>query len=482
MRISEKCGVIASLSFKGDNVFYDLYWGLVALNHRGHESYGITLFKNSNGKFESFKGLGLISHLTFEKVREVAGSMTGYKGVGHVRYATSSGSSKKTLKADIQPQIVGRGNSKIVVAYNGNIIDFSTLKEELKSRGFIFRGASDSEVLAYKLVEGLIDTGDLVESVSKVMEEVDGAYSVVGMTGEGSIFTFRDPNGIRPLALGLDYETKFMVASESVALDINRVPYLRSVKPGELIIASTRDVEYYKLRSSTEERLCAFEYAYFARPDSKLQTGRYVYEVRIELGRHLARRGREIASRIDVVVPVPLTAIDAAYGFHEETGIPIEPIIVRNRYVIERAFIMPSRKREEVISKKYNMLRDKLWGKRVALIDDSIVRGDTLKSIVRSLKSAGAREVHVFSTFPKITSPCFYGVDMTSYCELIGFKRDDEEIASIIGADTVTYQKISDFYNSIGCNMLCLGCVTGDYPTPKAQYYARKGLEVECGD
>lgn len=477
MPLIENCGVVAALNFKGEDVVSKLYWGLIALNHRGQQSYGILCF---NGEFKSYKGLGLISHLDFEELGVLVSKLKGSLGIGHVRYATSGGITRNTLLRDVQPHVVGEEKSKIAIAYNGNIVNVNALRRELVSRGVRFYGTSDSEVLAYELLRAYEDVGELVESVREVMKRVDGAYSVVGVTSKGVLFTFRDPYGIRPLTIGLRGREVFMAASESVALDINEVPFMRNVSPGELILTVDSNIEYYKLTSSSTENLCAFEYAYFSRPDSKLQNGKYVYQVRRSLGRCLARRSRDLTSRIDIVVPVPQTAIDAAYGFHEETGKPIEPVIVRSRYVSQRAFIMTSESRGEIIRRKYNVLRDRIWGKRVALIDDSIVRGDTLKYIVKSLKSAGAREVHVFSTFPKIISPCFYGIDMSTYCELVGFNRDEEEIASLISADSVTYQRISDFYYSVGCKSLCLGCVTGKYPTPKAQYYAKKGLEEEC--
>lgn len=305
------------------------------------------------------------------------------------------------------------------------------------------------------------------------MARIDGSYSVVCVTSNGALIAFRDPHGIRPLVYGFSEEQKILlIASESAALNVNNIPYKRTIRPGELMIAyGNGEVEFHELIKG-REALCAFEYAYFARPDSILSQGKYVYEVREELGRMLARRYSDIASRIDIIVPIPQTAVDAAYGFHEETGKPIAPIIVRHRYVKHRAFILSADERKFILSKKYNILLNRVQGKNIALIDDSIVRGDTLGHIVKLLKKSGAKEVHVFSTFPKIISPCFYGIDMTTFDELIGFNRSEQEIAEKLGANSVNYQEISDFCKAVGHCNLCLACVTGRYPTAYAQKLA----------
>ncbi len=477
--LNENCGVIAAVSFKGENVVPYIYWGLVALNHRGQQSYGILSYE---GDFKLHKGLGLISYMNIEKLSALSEELTGSTGIGHLRYATSGKLHKSQLLIDAQPHLVMNDGIKLAIAYNGNIVNVSALRRKLSSKGVNFTSTSDAEVLAYEILEAYEAYEDIVEGIKHVIEEVDGAYSVVGMVEGGKVFAFRDPKGIRPLVLGYDDKNILMIASESVALDINRVPFTSFVNPGELVVADKSGMNRYRLISSSNERLCAFEYAYFSRPDSKLLGGRYVYQVRQELGRKLASKYFDIVSRIDVIIPVPQTAVDVAYGFHEESGKPIEPAIIRNRYISQRAFIMASNDRELIISRKYNMLLDRVKGLRVALIDDSIVRGDTLKHVIDSLKHAGAKEVHVFSAFPKIISPCFYGIDMATFHELIGFNRNEEEIASLLGADTVNYQTIEDFCCAVGSKNLCLGCVTMKYPTPHAQRIAEKGrLEVSKG-
>lgn len=469
--LKESCGVVAVASFKGENVIPYIYWGLVALNHRGQQSHGILSY---GGDFKVRKGVGLISYMSIEELLALSKELAGNMGIGHVRYATSGKLHKSQLLVDAQPHLIINDGIKLAIAYNGNIVNISTLRRKLSSRNVSFMCTSDAEVLAYEILEAYKASEDIVECVKQVMKEVDGAYSVVGMVEGGRIFAFRDPKGIRPLTLGYDDDI-LMIASESVALDINGVPFKSFINPGELIVVDESGINRYKLINSPNEQLCAFEYAYFSRPDSKLLGGRYVYQVRQELGRKLANRYSDVVSKIDVIVPVPQTAIDAAYGFHEESGKPIEPAIIRNRYIGQRAFIMASNDRGLIISKKYNMLLDRVKGLRVALIDDSIVRGDTLKHIVGSLRCAGAKGVHVFSTFPKIISPCFYGIDMATFHELIGFNRNEEEIASLLGADTINYQTVEDFCRAVGSRNLCLGCVTMKYPTPHAQRIAERG-------
>ncbi len=468
--LAENCGIAGAMSFTGKTVLPYLYWALVTLNHRGHHSYGILTY---NGSFNALKNLGLIADLDHQKLSAWKEKLQGHLGIGHVRYATSGGSSKSQLLVDAQPYLYTDGDLKLAVAYNGNIVNVGNLKKDLADKGFKFRCTSDAEILTYILADSMSSRGDVVDGVKDLMARIDGSYSVVCVTSDGSLIVFRDPHGIRPLVYGFDESQKLLlIASESAALDVNNVPCKRAIKPGELMIAhGNGKIEFYEL-SKRREALCAFEYAYFARPDSMLTEGKYVYEVREELGRMLAKRYSDVASRIDIIVPIPQTAVDAAYGFHEETGKPIVPIIVRHRYVKHRAFILSANERKLILSKKYNILLNRVQGRSIALIDDSIVRGDTLGHIVKLLKKAGAREVHVFSTFPKIISPCFYGIDMATFNELIGFNRSDHEIAEKLGADSVNYQKISDFCKAVGHCNLCLACVTGKYPTPYAQKLA----------
>ncbi len=469
--LHENCGVVAAASFKGENVFPYLYWSLLTLNHRGQQSYGFSTYSK---EIHTLRRLGLVANLTPKNILFLSKKLSGSIGIAHTRYATSGGLSRKSLLSDAQPYLMKRdGNIILTIAYNGNVVNAIPLKEKLKSNGFNFSTSSDIEILAYEILQGINDEGSLVEGIKKVMEHVDGAYSVVGITDDGMLFSFKDPHGIRPLVYGFDKDRELLlIASESVALDVNNVPYQASIKPGELILVEKTGIRHFKLIENYSEAMCAFEYVYFSRSDSRLDDGRYLYEVRRKLGRMLAKRNPEIIPHINIIVPVPQTAIDAAYGFHEETGKPIEPVIIRHRYIMHRAFIMPVDERINILSKKYNVLTDKVKDKNIALIDDSIVRGDTLKHIVSMLRKAGAEEIHIFSTYPKIRYPCFYGIDMATFHELVGFNRNDDEIAKILGADSVNYQRIDDFYSIIGSKNLCTACITGRYPTSYAQNLA----------
>lgn len=472
--LKHNCGVSGIYRFDDGSVLDYIYWSLVALNHRGHDSYGIVTF---NGVFHVFNDIGLISDLPIHKLSSLAHTLTGSIGLGHVRYATSGESPKYNLLVDAQPIIVGE-NRRLCIAYNGNIVNAQLLRSKLLNIGYRFRGSSDSEVLALFLLHKLHESGDIEKAVRSIMDEVDGAYSVVGLLNDGTLFFFRDPYGIRPLVYGLSDDGKMLiVASESAALSSNGLGEFKSVEPGTLYLVSSSGVESTKVLESCRENLCSFEFAYFARPDSKFNH-KYVCEVRQELGRKLAARYSDIVERIDFVVPVPQTAIDAAYGFHEISGKPMKQFIIRDRYVKQRAFILSPEDRFLILKRKYNILFDRLRDKKIALIDDSIVRGDTLKTLISTLRLNGVHEIHVFVTFPKIIGPCFYGIDMATFEELAAFNRSNDEICRFIGADTVNYQIIEDFIDAIGSKEICLGCLTLTYPTKCAIEISRKFLDL----
>jgi amidophosphoribosyltransferase len=473
--LRHNCGVSAVYRFDGGSVLEYLYWSLVSLNHRGHQSYGIVTY---DGDFHSLKDLGLISDIPIDKITSMAKQLTGDVGIGHVRYATSGESSKFNLALDAQPIIVG-DDIKLCLAYNGNIVNVNSLRRYLSNAGYKFRGTSDSEVLALMMLHWLNKGYSIKDSVKNVMEMVDGAYSVTALLNDGTLIFFRDPYGIRPLVYGFSGDgSMLIVASESVALNANGIRDFKVVKPGFLHMFSKEGGnEIVKIADSPGEHLCSFEFAYFARPDSKFN-GKYVCEVRQDLGRKLAIRYSDIASRVDCVVPVPQTAVDAAYGFHEVSGKPLQQWIVRDRYVKQRAFILFPEDRRVILQHKYNILFDRLRGKKIALIDDSIVRGDTLKTLVSTLRESGVSEIHVFVTFPKIIGPCFYGIDMATFQELAAFNRSDEEIRKFIGADSVNYQTIEDFVDCISSKNVCLGCLTLNYPTKYAMKLSRLAMNL----
>jgi amidophosphoribosyltransferase len=306
------------------------------------------------------------------------------------------------------------------------------------------------------------------------MREIEGAFSVVGITRDGKFFAFKDPYGIRPLCAGhsKDHST-YAFSSETVGLNINELERDFEIEPGELVTVSKEGFKREKLVNSQKRAFCAFEFAYFARPDSRFDE-KYVYEIREEFGRNLVRENPDIVKGADVILSLPETGDDSALGVHEESGLKWERASRRHRYVTERAFILLNRERYSTIDKKINILAPKIKGKRVIVTDDSIVRGDTTKVTIEKLRKMGARKVYLFITFPRIIGPCFYGIDMATFSQLIGSKHSPEEITKIIGADAVCYQSIEGFIKATGFSrdQLCLACLTGKYPTPLAQKIA----------
>lgn len=317
------------------------------------------------------------------------------------------------------------------------------------------------------------------------MRDVEGAYSMTGITGDGELFAFRDPLGIKPLCMGYSADNEVIaISSESVGLDISDMNHsLDHIKPGELIRVTDDGVKREQIVKPERRALCSFEFAYFARPDSILDgVNKYVYEVRRDFGRNLGKMSKQSGNidRIEIIIPVPETANDAGYGFHEETGCQLEPALRRHRYVTDRAFITVSSERNSILDKKINVLGNKVSDRKIALIDDSIVRGDTTKSVIQKMREYGAKEIHLYVTFPMIISPCFYGIDMATFGELIGTNHTLQEIATIIGADSITYQRLEDFIKSIGLteNELCTACLNGKYPTPMAQKIADEKRKI----
>ncbi len=476
----ESCGVFGAFDFEGKEVFPCVYWGLVSQNHRGHHSYGFAELRE--GDFAAHRSLGLLPPVRHPVVRRLFRSFRGKVGIGHVRYATSGRSTRYWLLRDMQPFVAGR-EEKVVLAFNGNLVNVKELRAELKARG-LPRSSSDIELLSRKLLQGLKGS-DLVSAVEGCMKGIEGAFSVVGITQRGELFAFRDPLGIKPLCYGCSPNNQtFAVSSESVGLDINEFRYEAEVQPGELLIWSEEGARRERIVKGERRAFCSFEFAYFARPDSLLCNGKSVYKVREEFGRNLAREDPELERRVDVIVSIPSTGDDAAYGMHEVTGIPWERAVRRHRYVVDRAFISSSEEREKIISKKLNVTEN-LRGKRIAVVEDSIVRGDTSRRVIRKLRMAGAKEIHMYFTFPRILSPCFYGIDMATFGELIGSTHGEEEIARLIGADSVHYQSLEGFVRATGMRRdeLCLGCLTGEYPTPLAQRIADEMRErFESGE
>jgi amidophosphoribosyltransferase len=329
----------------------------------------------------------------------------------------------------------------------------------------------DSDIVCHKMLLGLKQGKTLEAAARLVMESLDGAFSVTGITGDGQFFAFKDPHGIKPLCAGHDPEGKtFAFSSETVSLDMNSFVRDFELKPGELVTVSENGFKRTQIIENPREAFCCFEYAYFARPDSRFD-GKYVYEMREDFGRNLVKEFPEIVKDSDIIMSVPETGDDPAMGVHEASGLRWERASRRHRYVTERAFILLNNERYSTIDKKINILGSKVAGKRVIITEDSVVRGDTTKVIIEKLRKAGAKKVYLFVTFPRIIGPCFYGIDMSTYGQLIGSRNNPEEIAKIIGADGVCYQSLEGLIGATGQteSQLCLACVTGKYPTPCAQ-------------
>jgi len=469
MSVKESCGVFGVKTDAGE-VFPYIYWGMLAQNHRGHQSHG---FSTYNGRINVHTALGLIPPISESGIECRKDLLSGDVGVGSVRYATSGSSNMDSLRRDAMPLLDSDGVRSVAISFNGNIVNVRSLQDKLG----MDRSLSDAHALCRTILNELRERGSIADAARTCMQAVDGSFAIVGLTEDGTLFAFKDPVGVKPLCYGCSDGLRGF-SSESVGLDINEIDWQRELNPGELMTVDGKSVTREQIVPCRRKAFCAFEFAYFARPDSKFDH-RYVYEARKDFGANLAREYSDTASRCDVVISLPETANDAAYGFHEESGLPWDMSTRRHRYVSQRAFITGVDERSKVVYRKVNILKPKIEGKGLAVVDDSIVRGDTTRSVVKRLRAAGAREVNLFITFPRIIGPCFYGVDMASYAELIGAHKGPEEIAAEVGADTVNYQPIENYVQATGLRRdeLCLGCITGEYPTPMANEMARKMKE-----
>jgi len=475
----EKCGLFGAKCFDGGCVFDLLYWGLIAQNHRGHESYGFLTYANG---FRRHANIGLVPQISGRRYSRWRSFLQGDVGIAHVRYGTSGerGLSKLSYA---QPLIASQGGEKIGFAFNGNIVNAYELRNRLAGRFKKEEALCDAIVFSKYLVNGI--SKSLMGAIEDCMRNVEGAFSVLGLGSKGELFAFRDPLGIRPLSMGESDDGMVRAfSSETVGFNINGLRFIDDVKPGEAVVITRDGVERERIVKSERTAFCAFEYAYFARPDSLLN-GKYVYSVREEFGRNLGKRFKDIVEKADLILSMPETAEDAAYGLHEETGLKWERALRRHRYVTRRAFILEPDERVSTVDRKVNIIGGKVSGKRVIVVDDSIVRGDTTRTVVSKLRRAGAEKIYVFVTFPRITHPCFYGIDMATFNELIGFRFDEEGIAKQIGADGVFYQPLEDYIRATGmsANELCTACITGEYPTETAQKIADEAkLSMKTGD
>ena len=458
-KLREECGVFGIYDFSGENVASTIYYGLFALQHRGQESCGIAVSdtKGPKGKVLSHKGMGLVNEV-FDS--ESMGKLAGDIGVGHVRYSTAGGSTRENA----QPLVLNYIKGTLALAHNGNLINAPELRDELAHDGAIFQTTIDSEVIAYHIARERVHTPSVERAVAGAMKKLKGAYSLVVMSPR-KLIGARDPFGFKPLCIG-KRENAYILASESCALDTIGAEFIRDVEPGE-IVTITPDHGIQSDRSmcfSGEEQhktaRCIFEYIYFGRPDSYMD-GVSIYHSRIQAGRYLAM---DSPVEADLVVGVPESGNAAALGYSLESGIPYGTAFVKNGYV-GRTFIKPKQSsRESSVRVKLNVLREAVEGKRVIMIDDSIVRGTTSDRIVRMLREAGAKEVHMRVSSPPFLHPCYFGTDVPEREQLIAHNRSVDEICRIIGADSLGYLRLERLSEMVDGLPVCRGCFTGEYP------------------
>jgi amidophosphoribosyltransferase len=460
-KFHEECGVVGV--FGHPEAATLAYLGLYALQHRGQESAGIVA---SNGEaLISHRGMGHVAEIFSQ---DILSRLEGRLAIGHNRYSTSG----STVLKNCQPFVVEWAHGALAIAHNGNLVNADELRQMLEGRGAIFQSTVDSEVIVH-LIAG--STGaNLIERIVDALGQVRGAYSLVFLT-EDRIIAARDPGGFRPLVLGRIGDA-VVVTSETCALDLVDATYEREVAPGEIVVISAAGVESVKPFPPAPSHHCVFEYVYFARPDS-LIFGRNVYEVRKELGRQLAR---ESGVPADIVIPVPDSGVPAAIGYAEEAGLPFEMGLIRNHYV-GRTFIEPSSSiRHFGVKVKLNALREVLGGKRVIVVDDSIVRGTTSRKLVHMIRQAGAKEVHMRISSPPTTNPCFYGIDTPTREELIASSHNTEEIRDYLGADSLAYLSLTGLFGFTGgrTNGFCDACFTGKYPVALGEEVPTRQLHL----
>ena len=455
--IEDKCGIVGIHSQDSSkNVASFVYYCLYALQHRGQESAGIATFNSDEG-LNYYCGMGLITDVFKDyEIQNLKGNMA----IGHVRYSTTGQSKLENS----QPFVTDFDDGFIAMAHNGDIVNSDELRNQLISEGYEFKSDTDSEVICYMLKKEHYDNNkDILEAIESVSKKLVGSYALTILVN-GDLYGVRGPMGIKPLAIAKK-DDDFILASETVAFDVINAEYIRDIVPGEVVYFKNNEINSHMLEIAGNCKLshCMFEYVYFARPDSTID-GINVYQTRMEIGRKLYELYPIDA---DVVIPVPDSSIPAAIGYSRASGISYGEGLIKNRYV-GRTFIMPTQtEREIAVRLKLNPLKHELQGKSVVVIDDSIVRGTTSESLVRILKAAGAKEVHMLIGCPPVIAPCFYGVALATKDELIAANLEIEEIRKQLGAETLGYISIESLIEAIGMNGddLCLGCITEEYPT-----------------
>lgn len=454
--LREECGVFGIFAPDKRDVAMSTYYGLFALQHRGQESCGIVV--NDDGVFSSHKDVGIVNDVFSAERLDSLG--LGNMAIGHCRYGTTGGSGR----TNAQPIVVNHIKGRMALAHNGNLVNSFELRSELELEGSIFHTTSDTEVISYIITKERLTAPSIEQAVNSAMNRIDGAYSLVIMS-PSKLIAARDKNGFRPLCYGVTDDGAYVVASESCALDSVGAKLVRDIKPGEIVVFTKHGITTIEDHCNfAPEKFCVFEYIYFARPDSVID-GCSVHSARLKAGEYLAE---EHPVDADVVVGVPDSGIDAALGYSRKSGIPYGIGLIKNKYVA-RTFISPGQKsREDKVRIKLNPVSETVKGKRIVLIDDSIVRGTTCARIVKILRDAGAKEVHMRVSAPPFTDPCYYGTDVDSKDRLIANNHSIEEIAKIIGADSLGYLSQEHVTQLCSCNGpkgFCTACFDGAYPT-----------------
>ena len=454
-KLHEECGVVGVYGHpEAANL---VYLGLYALQHRGQESAGIVASTHSKMHLEL--GMGLVADI-FDPGRLL--KLPGPLAIGHNRYSTAG----KSELVNAQPCMINYAAGSLALAHNGNLVNAKTIRKELGSKGAIFQSTNDSEVIVHLMAQAKSE--NFVDRAAEALRQVSGAYSLVLMT-ENELLAARDPHGFRPLCLG-KLDGAYIIASETCVMDLIEAEFIREVEPGELILINENGLQSFFPFKKVESKYCVFEHIYFARPDSFL-FGEHVYAARKEMGRAMAQ---ESPADADLIVPVPDSGVVSAMGFAEESGIPFEMGLIRNHYV-GRTFIEPqSQIRNFGVKLKLNAVKNLISGKRLAIIDDSIVRGTTSRKIVKMLLEAGAKEVHLRISSPPILHSCFYGIDTPHKEELIAHTHSLEETRKYLGADSLEYLSIKKMLEVLqnGKNKFCSACFDGNYPVPITDHFS----------
>ena len=451
--IHEECGVFGIFEKECADPASSAYFGLYALQHRGQESCGIAVC--DDGVFRHKRAGGLVSEVFTREELDRLGK--GNMAVGHVRYSTTGGHSPN----NIQPLVIRHIKGNMALVHNGNLVNAAELRRSFELSGAIFHGTSDTEAIAYEIVRERLNCHSTEEAVERAMPRLRGAYSCILMTAT-KLIAFRDPDGFRPLCIGRTHDGAYVVASESCALETVGAEFIRDMDAGEIVVINNEGLRPIRTHCGKGKNICIFEYIYFARPDSVIE-GVSVHHARLKAGQLLAKHSPVPA---DIVIGVPDSGLDAALGYANESGIPYGIGFIKNKY-IGRSFIQPSQdQRENAVKIKLNAVRESVAGKRVIMIDDSIVRGTTSARIVRLLRDAGAKEVHVRISSPPFLHSCYFGTDIDSEENLIAGKYSSaDEIAKVIGADSLAYLPVESLSELIdGKCGYCRGCFTGSYP------------------